>query len=93
MQDLTLIRSSELFNESWYLANNPDVAQKQVDPALHYIQYGGFEGRDPGPEFYSYGYLDTYPDVRAAGMNPLVHYLQYGKREGRVKFTRPQSNE
>src|SRR6185295_18268316 len=60
--DTALIRSSTLFNETWYLENNPDVAQKKMDPALHYVLHGGFEGRDPGPNFYGNGYLDLYPD-------------------------------
>jgi hypothetical protein len=90
MGDLALIRTSELFNKAWYLANNPDVAQLNMDPALHYLRHGGFEGRDPSPYFYSNGYLDSYPDVRAAGINPLLHYLKYGKKEKRSIFTRRQ---
>jgi glycosyltransferase involved in cell wall biosynthesis/SAM-dependent methyltransferase len=92
-RDLVLIRSSDLFNEAWYLENNHDVIQANMDPALHYWIYGGFEGRDPGPKFSSDGYLDTYPDVRIAKINPLVHYLKYGQKEGRVISTRNKSNE
>jgi hypothetical protein len=83
-RDLSLIRSSGLFDGDLYLANNPDVAQARVDPLLHYLRYGGFEGRDPGPSFCSAWYLDTYEDVMKAGINPLVHYLKYGREEGRV---------
>ncbi len=35
---------SGLFDKDWYLAKNPDVAQAGVDPWLHYVRYGGFEG-------------------------------------------------
>ena len=83
-RDLALIRSSDLFNEAWYLANNPDVAQVKIDPASHYLIHGGFEGRDPGPNFSSQGYLETYEDVKKSGMNPLLHYIKYGRKEGRV---------
>jgi len=83
-EDIALIRSSGLFDEQWYLANNPDVAQAGVDPACHYLLYGGFESRDPGPNFSSAWYLDVYEDVKKAGTNPLVHYLKYGREEGRT---------
>ena len=81
------VRASELFEASWYLENNPDVAQARVDPALHYITYGAMEGRDPGPNFSTGWYLSNYADVRTLGINPLLHYLDYGKAEGRT--TRP----
>jgi lipopolysaccharide biosynthesis protein/glycosyltransferase involved in cell wall biosynthesis len=82
-ENLALTRSSDLFDESWYLEHNPDVAQSSMDPARHYLLFGGFEGRDPGPKFSSNWYLNTYPDVLAAKINPLVHYLRFGQQEGR----------
>ena len=84
MQELNKIRRSGLFDEHWYLENNPDVAQAKVKPGLHYLRYGGIEGRDPSPDFSSKFYLDTYEDVKKAGINPLIHYLRYGRKEGRV---------
>lgn len=83
-KDLNLMRTSGFFDETWYLSNNPDVAQTKVDPALHYLRYGGFEGLDPGPDFCSSWYMATYEDVKKARINPLVHYLQHGKQEGRI---------
>lgn len=72
---LTLIKSSDLYDERWYLARNPDVAQSKIDPAKHYLLMGGIEGRDPGPNFSSLAYLESYPDVRKRSINPLVHHL------------------
>ncbi len=83
-KDSHIIRSSGLFDEAWYLANNPDVDQSKIDPILHYLHYGGFEGRDPGPNFSGTWYLNTYHDVRNAGVNPLIHYLSHGRSEGRA---------
>lgn len=80
---LLLICMSDLFDKDWYLAKNPDVEQVRANPWLHYLRYGGFEGRDPGPGFSSQWYLDTYEDVKTSGTNPLAHYLQYGRKEGR----------
>jgi hypothetical protein len=86
-RDLHLIRTSGAFDRDWYLANNPDVVQAKADPLLHYLRYGGFEGRDPSPDFCSQWYLDAYADAKGSGLNPLVHYLRYGKHEKRE--TRP----
>jgi glycosyltransferase involved in cell wall biosynthesis len=82
-KDLVILRASSLYDEKWYLRNNPDIAQKGVDPALHYLLTGGFEKRDPGPLFSSNWYLDAYPDVLIEGTNPLLHYLKVGQKEGR----------
>ncbi len=84
MDDLNLLQSSGFFNIDWYLIKYPDVAEAKVDPMIHFLYNGGFEGRDPGPEFSSKWYLNTYLDVKEAGVNPLIHYLRYGKKEGRT---------
>ena len=89
--ELNIIRRSGLFDKNWYLENNYDVVQANINPALHYLYYGGIEGRDPGPNFSSKWYLETYEDVKRARVNPLVHYLRYGRKEGRL--TQPQKND
>jgi hypothetical protein len=78
------IQASGLFDRNWYLTQNPGVARANVNPLLHYMVYGGLEGRDPGPDFSSRWYLDTYEDARTSGINPLIHYLKYGRKEGRT---------
>ncbi len=88
MFDSRLIRSSGLFEAEWYLEHNPDIAQTGLDPAYHYLVYGGLEGRAPGPNFDSGWYLEKYEDVRSFNQNPLVHYLRYGQAEQR-KCTPP----
>lgn len=82
-RDRRLVANSSFFDASWYLTQNPDVAQAELDPITHYLQYGGLEGRDPSQAFSSKRYLEDNPDVRAAGMNPLLHYLRFGAAEGR----------
>ncbi len=69
-----LIANSELFDQKWYLSQNPDVAEAGVDPVWHYLHYGGFEGRAPGPCFDSALYLQQRPDLSATRINPLAHY-------------------
>ena len=46
-----LIRESGLFDEAWYLAQNPDVAASGEDPIVHYLRRGAQESRDPSPLF------------------------------------------
>jgi hypothetical protein len=79
-----LVLKSGLMHEAWYLRQYPDVAAVGIPPALHYVLYGGFEGRDPSPMFSSQAYLEAYPDVRVVKTNPLVHYMQKGRYENRA---------
>ncbi|MEZ5829717.1 MAG: hypothetical protein R3D05_00885 [Dongiaceae bacterium] len=79
-----LVLKSGLMHEAWYLRQYPDVAAVGIPPALHYVLYGGFEGRDPSPMFSSHAYLEAYPDVRTMKTNPLVHYMQKGRYENRA---------
>jgi glycosyltransferase involved in cell wall biosynthesis len=79
---LHMLAASPLFDPGWYAARYPDVAAAGGDPALHYLRYGGREGRDPGPGFDAAWYLEQYPDIR--GGNPLLHYLEAGAAEGRA---------
>jgi len=86
--DVALLEQSGLFDASWYLRQNPDVAEHHADPVWHYLLSGAREGRDPGPMFSTSGYLEIYPDVAAQGVNPLLHYVKFGRAEGRVAVRR-----
>ncbi|WP_227870955.1 class I SAM-dependent methyltransferase [Orrella marina] len=73
-----LIENSREFDAKWYLEKYPDVAKHpefSKAPARHYLKFGGFEGRDPGPGFDSAHYLDTHSELKASRTNPLVHFL------------------
>lgn len=89
------ILMSGMFDETWYLQHNLDVAHSRIQPLEHYLRFGVREGRNPGPMLDTNWYLSTYPDVQAKKINPLVHYIRYGKREGRqprknpLPFTNP----
>lgn len=71
-----------LFDAEWYLRQNPDVAQKGLDPLTHYLGTGAKEGRAPHPLFDPKFYLKTYPDAAISGLPPLQHYLTEGWRKG-----------
>lgn len=73
----------DAFDESFYLANNTDVAASGEDPLVHYMRVGWLLGRDPTPSFSTSYYLEQSPDIQAAGMNPFLHYVLHGARERR----------
>jgi hypothetical protein len=72
-----------LFDPAYYLENNTDVKGSRWSPLLHFLLWGGFEGRRPHPLFDPEWYLAQYPEVASCGLNPLQHYIRYGEREGR----------
>jgi len=78
-----VIRQSNLFDDAYYTASNPDVAASGIDPALHFLRHGWKEGRKPSPGFDPVFYLRQYPDVAATGGNPLLHFARLGRAEGR----------
>ena len=71
------------FDIAFYLADNPDVMEKGLDPVEHYMREGWKAGLNPNREFDTRSYLERYTDVAAAGINPFYHYLVAGKAEGR----------
>jgi methyltransferase family protein len=80
-RDARIVAGSSYFDGRWYLANNPDVADAGVDPALHYATHGWREGRNPGPAFDTRDYLAHNHDVACAGVNPLTHYVRHGETD------------
>ena len=77
------IRRSGLFDEAWYLRQNPDVARTGADPIRHYIRFGEREGRRPRPDFDPNAYLESNPDVLAEGKGAFVHWVMEGRFESR----------
>ena len=86
--------SFNIFDENYYLNNNPDVKAavqaRTVKSGLeHFQKYGLAEGRVAVSPYFDEGlYLRKNPDV-AAAVKPggfktgLQHYIQYGEVEGR----------
>ena len=73
------VASSGLFDELWYVANNPDAARFPGGALRHYIRVGARALRDPNPYFDAAQYTARHPEARA---NPIVHYLRRGATEG-----------
>ena len=89
LRDATVVARSGLFDENYYLGRYPDVAASLIDPLIHYVLWGAFEGRQPHPLFDPTCYLAEYPDVaraeartpeplrvgwRGRGRNPSPHF-------------------
>ena len=77
-----MFKPHPLFDPSWYLRENPDVAKARVEPLHHYITEGWREGRNPHPLFDLRYYLSQAPKLAEAGIEPLAHFLKDGAREG-----------
>lgn len=82
-QQRRVLSESALFDVAYYKRKELDATSAGVDPLIHYLLFGGCEGRDPNPLFDSSWYLKEYPDVARSGMNPLVHFQLHGARESR----------
>lgn len=87
-----MLDASTLFDEKFYLAQNPDVASAvasgQFENGLeHFNIYGIVEGRNPSAYFDTSYYLLQYPDVaavvRSFGTTAFDHFLEFGQFEGR----------
>ena len=78
LKGAAIVSRSGLFDESFYRAQNPDVAKAGVHPLVHYAIWGAFEGRRPHPLFDPAYYLNRYPDVARTAAEPLSHFLLHG---------------
>ena len=61
-----------VFDTKWYLEQNPDVAQGDLIPLLHYALFGEASGRNPSPLFEARWYAETNRTDK-----PLAHYLAH----------------
>ncbi|MGY0797592.1 glycosyltransferase [Lysobacter sp. A286] len=74
VRDVSILRSSPLFDARYYLDNYPDVRKHGMDPLLHYVKHGAREGRQPNPWFSTRLYRATCQPADDS-TNPLIHYL------------------
>ncbi|MBD1938670.1 cadherin-like domain-containing protein [Microcoleus sp. FACHB-68] len=81
------------FDENYYLANNPDVAEAVAKGVYHtgfehFLDFGLFEGRNPSELFDNQQYVSANADVAeaiAAGVyqSGFEHFIQHGLFEER----------
>jgi O-antigen biosynthesis protein len=79
---LALISCSEYFDATYYLRDNLDVSDAGVDAAIHYLDFGAAEGRNPSLRFNTKYYSAQNPAALKKGENPLIHFLRHGRKAG-----------
>ncbi|WP_017718112.1 pre-peptidase C-terminal domain-containing protein [Kamptonema formosum] len=93
-----MLDTNALFDESFYLAQNQDVAQAVSSGGFssgleHFQEYGKFEKRDPSALFDTTFYLEFYSDVATAvekgqvtAIDHFVNNGQFEKRDTMAEF-------
>lgn len=77
-KDYKIIAKSKYFDSKWYLETYPDVANSNIDPITHYMNYGWKEGRNPSNKFNTNYYISNY--IKSRNICPVIHYEKYGKK-------------
>ncbi|NOU66250.1 hypothetical protein GC096_19605 [Paenibacillus sp. LMG 31461] len=67
------IKQNSLLEIEYYLNEYKDVLVTGLDPILHYIQYGWFEGKNPSSNFNTREYVMNNLGILDESINPLVH--------------------
>ena len=78
-----ILRSSGLFDPSYYLKLHPIVSFLNENPLWHFIHSGAKNQWDPNPLFDIAYYENQNKDVRETKINPLVHFIVVGEKENR----------
>ncbi|WP_139558671.1 glycosyltransferase [Methylotetracoccus oryzae] len=79
---ISVLKRHDLFDRTYYLEQNEDVAVAGVPPLRHYAQYGDFEGRWPMPLFDPIYYAEHAGIKQSRRTNRLLHYLYVGRYRG-----------
>jgi len=85
---------SDVYNYSYYIAKNPDVAatypNDDLKVLIHFITFGMNEARQSSSTFDVRAYRAQYKDLRqnfgSDWKSYFMHYLQRGKSEGRTSI-------
>ncbi|MEL7037528.1 MAG: alkaline phosphatase D family protein [Cyanobacteria bacterium J06592_8] len=88
-----MLNAEDLFNEAFYLSNNPDV-ELAVEAGIiesgfaHFIESGQFQVRQPSPLYSELDYLAANPEIAEAVSQGIItngfqHFIQFGQFERR----------
>jgi hypothetical protein len=77
--ELDAVVVSGVFDQDFYLQAYPDITQAGVNPLLHYLRHGRFEGRKAAATFDPTAYLEANPEVANSGIEPFLHYAVIGR--------------
>jgi len=76
VREYLALRRSGAFDADFYRRTYPDVAGARLNPLLHYIEHGAYEGRNPSPNFHTSRYVAANREVTFTGVNPLFHSVK-----------------
>ena len=69
------------FDSDWYLRENKDLSDSDIDPLMHYVTFGENEGRKPNPLFDPVTYLQKNPELRNFQGPLLAHFINFGIKQ------------
>ena len=72
------LKSTDLFDRTYYLEHHHDVAESGMLPLRHYVAYGDREGRSP-MAFFDPIYYRAHASGRTKYLNALLHYVHVGR--------------
>lgn len=75
-KDIQTILESEQFDNTFYLANYPEVKHSGLDPLVHYVAFGYKEHKNPNATFNTEIYQSLFSKIIAKNENPFAHYLR-----------------
>ncbi|NNC81493.1 MAG: glycosyltransferase [Acidimicrobiales bacterium] len=75
------LANSGLFDEAYYLASYPDVADFDGSPLEHFVDHGRREGRKPNEFFDPAEYLGLNQDLAAQNVIAIDHFMRRGGTE------------
>jgi len=67
-----------LFSTRYYLKNNCDVADRGIDPLMHFVFSGISENRVTSPDFDNNFYVTTYGSQIPVGISAIQYYVCHG---------------
>ena len=75
----------DTFDAEAYLQKYPDVAEKNIDPYIHYCIWGWWKGCNPNDNFDIVEYLKEHPDVLWEGKEP--YFTRMAKSDEKVSIS------
>lgn len=73
-----MVAKTHLFDEKYYLQNNPDIAESSINALFHYVAYGDREGRSPMAVFDPQCYRKSTSGWTRQ-INALLHFSYVGR--------------
>ena len=74
LRNFLWVNCGKHFSKKWYVIKyGEDLSEYKLPLAVHYIQKGWHEGKDPAPCFSTELYLTDHLDARQKNICPLIH--------------------